>query len=160
MAESQQVRSDEPFTLPYRDAPTGEVVASEVALAALAKTRACALVLAIGLLVYAGLGLIGGTASGFILVTKAGQPGYSYGEFIVLTTVNLVLAPVALVGGVLVLRYHAAARRAFTKRKSEDLQQALVRQLHVWRWACVLLLAIVTLPAGILFVAALMNVWP
>ena len=126
----------------------------------MAKTRVWALLLAIGLLVYARLGLIAGTMWAITLATKAGQRGYSYGEFIVLTTVNLVLAPIALVGGVLVLRYHAAARRAYARRSPEDLERALIRQLHLWRWAAVLLIALVTMPASLLFVAALMNVWP
>lgn len=157
---SQQAGSTEGVKLPYRDAPTGAVAASEAALKALARSRLWALVLGIGLLVYAGLGLIAGTAWGIVLLTKAGQPGYSVWEFTVLTTVNLVLAPISLVGGVLVIRYHSAARRACADRNSDDLERALIRQLHVWRWACVLLAAVFTLPLSILFVAALKDVWP
>ncbi|HEV2294845.1 MAG TPA: hypothetical protein VGR35_13400 [Tepidisphaeraceae bacterium] len=158
--ESPQEPAQEPLTLPYREAPTGEVVASDAALLALKRTRPWALLLAIGMLVYAGLGLLGGLAWLYVLITKAGQPGYSYGEFIVLSTVNLVLAPIAGVGGVLVMRYRAAAGRAYNGRSSEELERALIRQLHIWRWGFVLLIALVGMPAAILFVAALMNVWP
>ena len=158
--EAPREPAQEPLTLPYREAPTGEVVASDAALVALKKTRPWALLLGIGLLVYAGLGLLGGAAWVYVLITKAGQPGYSYVEFIVLSTVNLVLSPIAGVGGVLVMRYRAAAGRAYNGRSSEALERALVRQLHIWRWALVLMIAVFGMPVAILFVAALMNVWP
>ena len=48
--------SEEALTLRYREAPIGEVVASEAALLALKKTRPWALLCAIAMFVYALLG--------------------------------------------------------------------------------------------------------
>lgn len=159
-AEPQRERPDEPLTLTYRDAPTGDVVASDAALLALKKTRPWALLFAIVLFVYALLGGGLGTMWLIVLITKGGQPGYSMGEFIVLSTVNLVLAPIALVGGLLSMRYIAAAGRAYNVRSSEDLERALIRLKHLWLWASLTVIALFALPVMILFVAALMDVWP
>jgi hypothetical protein len=159
-AEPSKELPQEPLTLPYRDAPTGDVVASDAALLALKRSRPWALLFAIVLFVYALLGLGLGTMWLVVLLTKGGQPGYSMWEFIILSTVNLVLAPIALVGALLAMRYIAAAGRAYNGRNSEDLERALKRQQLIWLWAGLTVIAMFALPVAILFVAALMNVWP
>ncbi len=157
--QAQHVRLPEPFALPYRDAPTGEVVASEAALRALAKTRPWALLCAIGLFMYAvaGAGLGGWLV---VLRTNRGLPNFPVWQFIVITTANLLFAPLALVGGFLAMQHHVAAGRAHNRRSSPDLERALVAQLRVWRWGVVVIVALFGFPVAVLFVAALMDVWP
>ena len=43
---------------------------------------------------------------------------------------------------------------------AEDLERALIAQMHVWRWAGAVVLAVLAFPVIALFVAALMDVWP
>lgn len=157
---TQKVNLAEPVTLPYREAPTGEVVASEAALLALKRTRPWAMLCAIGLFVYALFGGGMGCVWLIALIVKRGEPNFPVGQFIVISTGNLLFAPIALVGGFLAIRYHRAAGRAYNGRSSNDLERALITQGHIWRWAGVTMIALFALPAIILFVAACMNLWP
>ena len=156
----REVRLAERLTLPYRDGPTGEVVASDATLAALKKARPWALLLAIGLFVYALAGGGLGVTWLVVLIIRRGQAGFPVGQFIVISTGNLLFAPIALVGGILAMRYIAAAGRAYNGRSSEALERALVAQTHVWRWAGVAVIAVLAFPVIVMFVAAMMNVWP
>jgi hypothetical protein len=115
---------------------------------------------AIGLFIYAGPGLVVGTVWLIIAITKGGQPGYTGPEFIIGSTINLVLAPLALIGGILSIRYANAAGRAYVKRSSEALERAIRRQLHIWRWALATLLALCAIPVILFGIAAIMGVWP
>lgn len=162
---TQQMNSAEPpeqplTTLPYRDAPTGDVVASDAALLALKKSRPWALLFAIALFVYALLGGGLGVVWTVVLILKRGQPNFPVGQFIVITTGNLMFAPIALIGGALAMRYIVAAGRAFNARSSDDLERALIRQKQIWIWAGMTMLALLAFPVIVLFIAALLNVWP
>jgi hypothetical protein len=164
MTRTRQVSSaeatEEPLTLPYREAPTGAVVASDAALAALRKSRPWALLLAVALFVYALAGAGLGTVWLVTLIVRRGQSDFPEGQFIVISTGNLLFAPIALVGGVLAMRFVAAAGRAYNGRSSADLERALVRQRHVWCWAGLAVIAVLAFPVIVMFVAAMMNVWP
>ena len=149
-----------PLTLSYRDAPTGEVVASDAALLALARSRRWALLFAIFLFLYAAAGGGLGTVWLITLIIRRGQPGFPVGQFIVISTGNLLFVPIALVGGVLAMRYIAAAARAYNRRSSEELERALIRQRHVWCWAGATVIALLTFPVIVMFIAAMLNVWP
>jgi hypothetical protein len=152
--------SDEPLSLTYREAPKGDVVASEAALRALAKTRPWALFCATGMFVYALFG--GGSATVWLVVwiARAGELADSFERFVVIVVpINLVGAPLALLGGILALRYHAAAGRAYSGRNSEDLDRALIAQTRIWRWAGVTVLALFALPLIIACVGWLTGVW-
>jgi hypothetical protein len=162
--QREQVKSAEaaeaPLTLPYRGEPTGDVVASDAALLALKKTRPWALLFAIALFVYGVVGGLMGTIWMVVMILKRAQPAFPVWQFIVISTGNLLFAPIALVGGVLALRYTAAAGRAYNGRSSEDLERALNRQKHVWLWAAATVIAVLGFPVLVLFVAACMDLWP
>ncbi len=168
MTQTQQVRSAEPpeqppqqpLTLPYRGAPTGAVVVSDAALLAMKKTRPWALVCAIFLFLYAVAGGGLGTMWLVAMIVKRDEPGFPLGQFIVISTANLLFAPLALVGGVLAMRYINTAARAYNARSSEDLERAMIAQKHIWRWAGVTVIALFATPLIIAFVAGLMDVFP
>ena len=158
--QSQQTSSAEPVTLPYLDAPTGVVVASEAALEALKKTRRWALVFAVVLFVGAAAGGGLGTLWLVVFLVKRGEPGFPADKFVRLSTPNLVLAPVALAGAVLALRFIAAAGRAYNGRSSRDLERAMVAQKHVWLWAAATAVALFSVPVIFVIVARTRGGWP
>ena len=160
MTQTQHATPAEPLTLPYREAPTGAVVASHAALLALRTSRRWALLFAIALFVYALAGGIMGTFWFVTLFRSRGRPDFPVGEFIVISIGNLMFAPIALVGGLLAMRYITAAGRAFNLRSSDNLERALVAQKWVWGWAGLSVIALFAFPVIVLFVAALMDVWP
>jgi hypothetical protein len=160
MPQTQQVTPAGPLTLPYRDAPTAGVVASEAALDALKSTRPFALVFAIFLFLCAAASGGAGTLWLVVMLLNRRRPGFPSEQFLALTTPNLVLAPIALVGGVLALRYIAAARRAYNGRSSKDLERALIAQKHVWLWLAAVVIALFTLPLILVSVAVMTGEWP
>lgn len=147
-------------TLAYHDGPTGNVVVTEAALNAVRRTRAWAIVFAVVLFVYAAAGLTLGTIWLVVLIQRRGEPGFPVPQFLVISTFNLLFAPVALLGGVLVMRYVAAAGRAYFRRSTAELERAMKRQLAVWRWAGLVVAAVFACPVIILGIAAALNVWP
>jgi hypothetical protein len=160
MPQVPQSGPAEPLSLSYRDAPTGAVVASDASLLAMKRTRPWAIVCAIFLFLYS---LAGGGLGMFWLITliaRRHQPNFPVEQFIIISTANLVFAPLALVGGVLAMRYITAAVRAYNQRTSEDLERAMVAQAHIWRWAGVVVIALFMTPLIIVFIAGLMNVFP
>lgn len=160
MIQTQQVRPEEPLPLTYREAPMGEVVVSDAALQALRASRPWAMLFAISLFVLAVAGAVLGSISLVALVANRRQSGFPVGQFIVVSTGNVLFAPVALVGGVLAMRYVAAAGRAYYRRCSEELERAVTAQKHVWHWAAAVVLAVFAFPVIVMFVAGMMDVWP
>ena len=160
MTQAQEVNPAGPLALPYRDPPRGEVAASDAALGALRQSRPWAMLFAVALFVYAAAGGVIGTICLVTLLANRGQPGFPVGAFIVLSAANLLFSPIALVGGVLAMRYTTAAGRAFNGRSSRELERALVAQKHVWRWAGVAVMALFALPLIVMFVAGMMDMWP
>jgi hypothetical protein len=154
---SETMNVAEPVTLPYFNAPTGDIFASEAALKALGKTRPWALGCAIGMFVYALVGGVLGTMWLFVAIFKA--PGVGLAQFIIMSTPNLIGAPLALVGGLLAIRYHRAVNRALARRNTEDLERALIVQLHIWRWAAVTVLGLFATPPIIVAVGFATGAW-
>jgi hypothetical protein len=155
-----QNHESSPVTLSYRDAPTNEVVASDLAMTALRQSRPWAQLFAIALFLYgvAGIGL--GTVWLIVLITSRSRPNFPTGQFIVISTGNLLFAPLAIVGGVLAMRFILAAGRAYNSRSSDDLERALTAQQRIWRWAGMTVIALICFPVLVFFTAAMMNVWP
>ena len=148
-----------PLAHPYRLGPSGDVVASEGAMAALKKARPWALVCAIGMFVYAAVGGTMGTVWLVVAIRRAGDASFPLAKFVVMIPPNLVGAPLALVGGLLAVQYHAAAGRAFYGRNSDELARALVVQGRIWRWAAVTVAALFAMPFIILGVGVLTRAW-
>ena len=165
MTQSEQGSSaepptDEPLRLPYREAPTGAVAASDPALLSLKKSRPWAMLFAITLFVYALAGGGLGTIWLVVLIIKRRDPGFPVGQFILISTGNVMFAPIALVGGVLALRFIAAAGRAYNRRSSKDLERALIAQQHIWRWTGVTVIALLAFPVIVFLIAGIMGVFP
>lgn len=136
------------------------VAASDAAMLALKQSRPWAQLFAIAIFLYgvAGLGL--GTTWLIVLLTSRGRPNFPTGQFIVISAGNLLFAPIAIVGGVLAMRFILAAGRAYNSRSSEDLERALIAQQRIWRWVGMTVIALLCFPVLVFFIAAMMNVWP
>ena len=146
--------------LPYHDAPTGAVVASEAALAALRKTRPWVLLLAVLLFIYAAAGGAAGVGWLVFLFHRlvAGPPPAK--PFINVFSINLLFAPIALTGGLLAILFFRAAGRAYWRRNSDDLERAAIALKRLWLWAGVTMIVLVTVPAAMLVAAILTGEWP
>jgi uncharacterized membrane protein YbhN (UPF0104 family) len=148
-------------TLPYQDAPTGAVVASDAALEALRKTRPWAMGFAVLLFAYAAAG--GAVGAGWlgILVYRlfAGPPPTR--PFINVASINLLFAPIALAGGLLAVAYFRAAGRAFWRRSSDDLERASVALRRLWLWGGVATIVLIAFPVCMILVAMFVtHDWP
>ena len=160
LTQAQPVIPAEPSALlPYPEAPTRDVVASDAAMTSLAKSRPWALGCAIGMFIYALAGGIMGTVWLVVTIRRFGDPTFELAKFIPLIVPNLLGAPLALIGGILALRYHAAAGRANAWRNSQDLERALSTQGLIWRWAAVTLLALFAMPLIILWTGVMTGAW-
>ena len=148
-------------TLPYRDAPTGAVVASEAALEALRKTRPWALVFAVPLFVYAAAG--GAVGAGWLvfLFTRLASGPPPTPPFINLWSIHLLFAPIALAGGVLAVGYFRAAGRAYWRRDPDDLERASIALRRLWLWAGVATIVLIAFPVIMILIAMFVtHDWP
>jgi hypothetical protein len=127
---------------------------------ALKKSRPWALLFAIVLFIYALLGGGFGTMWLVVLIARFGDTNFPEGQFIVISTGNLMFAPIAFVGGLLSMRFISAAGRAYNHRSSEDLERALTRMKHIWIWAGATVIALIAFPMIVMFIAAVLDVWP
>ncbi|QDV38723.1 hypothetical protein [Tautonia plasticadhaerens] len=115
---------------------------SGAAMEAFRETRPWALASAVFLLTYAA---VGGTAGVLWLIALVDQsvtgPPPSR-PFITVWSVNLLFAPVALVGGVLAVEYYSAAWFASWRRDSDDLERASIalKRLRLWAGAAMIIL--------------------
>ena len=157
--QEQQVPSEGPATIPYFAAPPADVFATDAALRAMAKTRPWAILCAIGMFIYALVGGFLGTMWLLVAIFRGGQPEVGLTEFVIVIPPNLIGAPLALAGGLLAVRYHAAVGRTLARRNTEDLERALTLQLYIWRWAALAVLALFALPPIILVLGLLVGVW-
>lgn len=163
MTHRQQETSTEnaATTLPYRGAPTGPVVASEAALAALRKTRPWAMAFAILLFTYAAAGGAVGVTWLIFLISRliVGPPPSR--PFINVWSLNLLFAPIALVGALLAIGYFRAAGRAYFRRSSDDLERASIALRRLWLWAGVAVIILIALPVCMILVAMFVtHDWP
>ena len=142
--------------LPYRDAPTGAVVASEATLIALRKTRPWAMLFAVFLFAYAAAGGAAGVVWLVFLVARFVTGPRPTPPFIVWQSINLLFAPLALAGGLLAVAYFRAAGRAYWRRGSDDLERASIALNRLWRWAGVTIIILVAFPV-LMFIAALLT---
>lgn len=151
----------QPHAVGYREAPAGEVHATEAAVAALNRTRPWAMLAAVVLFVAGGLGVLGGAALLIIYALFYGRPGWND-----VTPVNLVLGCAGLIyglpllaAGVLLASFIRAAGRTATLRRPEDLERALAAQLWFWRLAALCLLAALASPFVIFGLAVWTGAW-
>ena len=157
----QSTASRQPHAVGYREAPTGEVHATEAAVAALSRTRPWATMAAVVLLAAGGMASLGGTALIVLYVLFYGDP--NWGD---VTPVNLVLGSAGLiyglplvVAGVLLLSFTRAAGRTNTLRRPEDLERAHLSLLRFWRVASLILLAVLISPFVIFGLAVVTGAW-
>jgi hypothetical protein len=148
-------------TLPYRGAPTGAVVASDAALAALSKKRPLALAFAILLFTYAAVGGTVGVVWLIILVRRLIMGPAPTPPFINVASINLLFAPIALVGALLTIAYFRAAGRACGRRSSDDLERASIAQKRLWLWLAVAIVVVIAFAATMILVAMFVtHDWP
>jgi hypothetical protein len=139
----------------YDSGPAGDVVATEAALAALARTRTWVLLLAIMLFVVAGVtGLLGG---GALIGSYFERNSGDFAFLLVAGSCFLVVCAVALTGAILLMRYWSAAARAYRLRRPEDLERALIALHHLWRYFSIALIAAIILPAMLFAVMVFLD---
>lgn len=161
MTQTQHLDSAEPAaTLPYRDAPAGAAVASEAALEALRKTRPWAMLFAIPLFLYAAVGGTVGIGWVVILASRLVTGPAPTPPYINFASINLLFAPIALVGGVLAVRYFRAAGRAYWRRDGDDVERALVALKRLWLWVGVTIIVLILFPVSMVVAAVLTHEWP
>lgn len=134
----------------YLSEPSGEIVATEAAVAVLGRTRRWALLSAVVLFVVAGLGLAVGGMAGVGAI--ANRRGGNSGDFFFLTIFSMgflvfTLAPLA--GGICLMRLHSAIRRAYRLRRPQDLERVLLAQLLIWRVFPIAVAVVIAVPLSI-----------
>lgn len=151
----------QPHAVGYREAPFGDVAATEAAVAALARSRSWATMAAVVLLAGGGMASVGGTVLIALYALFYGDP--NWGD---VTPVNLVLGGIGLlygipllIAGVLLLRFALAAGRTNALRRPEDLERALAMLLWFWRVAALLLLALLVSPFLIFSLTMVTGAW-
>jgi len=160
-SSAQAVTTAAGSTLPYEGAPTGTVVASEAALVAFRKTRPWAMGFAVLLFAYAAAGGTVGVGWLVILFARlfAGPPPTK--PFITAASINLLFAPIALIGGLLAVGYFRAAGRAYWRRSSDDLERASIALNRLWLWAGMATIVLIAFPVCMILVAMFVtHDWP
>lgn len=128
---------------------------------ALLKTRPWALAFAVLLFTYAAVGGAVGVVWLVVLVSRFVAGPAPTPPFITVSSVNLLFAPIALVGGVLAVRYFRAAERAYWQRNSDDLERASIALKRLWLWAGVTVIILIAFPAIMIVVAMFVtHDWP
>ena len=130
----------------YDSGPSGEVAATELGLVALARTRVWLLLLAIALFVYSAVGGLGGAVLMVVIIINRGKDDISQPPAVVISVANLLFATLALIGGILLMRYWSAAGKACRLRRPEDLERSLIAQHRLWRYLVIVLISLLVLP--------------
>ena len=132
----------------YDSGPAGEIAATEAGVAALAHTRKWVLLLAIGLFVYAAVGALGGGGALFVAYVEGGEgeADFEAAPFLIIGFGNLIFSVLAMVGGILLIRFWSAAGRTMSLRRPEDLERVLIAQHRLWRFVCLALIVVLALP--------------
>jgi hypothetical protein len=154
-ASADTIPATPAIAVAYDSGPAGEVVATDAALAALARTRTWVLLLAIMLFVVAGVtGLLGG---GALIGSYFERNSGDFAFLLVAGSCFLVVCAVALTGAILLMRYWSAAARAYRLRRPEDLERALIALHHLWRYFSIALIAAIILPAMLFAVMVFLD---
>src|SRR5688572_1761081 len=132
----------------YDSGPAGEIAATEAGVAALAHTRKWVLLLGIGLFVYAAVSALGGAGALFLAYVEGGEGEVDFeaAPFIIIGFGNLIFAALALIAGLLLMRFWSAAGRTIRLRRPEDLEGVLIAQHRLWRFVCLALIVVLALP--------------
>jgi hypothetical protein len=148
-------------TLHYQDPPAGAVFASEAALAALRKTRPWAMLFAVLLFAYAAAGGAVGVVWLVGLVSGLVKGPAPKPPFVTAMSINLLFAPIAMLGGTAAIGYFRAAGYAYRRRDADDLERAAVALNRLWLWAGVAVIVLIALPAVMIAIAMFVtHDWP
>ena len=124
------------------------------------KTRPWALAFAVLLFMYAGVGGAVGVGWLVVLIWRLVAGPAPTRPFITVFSINLLFAPIALVGAVLVISYFRAAGRAYWRRNSDDLERASIALKRLWLWAGVTVIVLIAFPVCMVVAAVLTGEWP
>ena len=123
-------------------------------------TRPWALSFAVLFFLYGAVGgIVGviwlvGLINGFISGPPPTKP------FITAESVNLLFAPIALVGGTLALSYHHAAGHACWRKSFDDLERASTALKRLWVWASAAITVLFVFCVCMVIAAILTGEWP
>lgn len=144
----------------YRGVPTGDVPATEVALALLERGRFWAKLATFVLTVAGGIALLGGLWVTLIFVINWGEPNFNIAPNALVGGAGYVYGSGALMLALLLYRFLAAAGRVHSLRRPEDLEQTMARLRLVWLWLTLYLLTALGYPFVVLATAVALGVWP
>jgi hypothetical protein len=81
--------------------------------------------------------------------------------FVNVWSINLLFAPIALLGGVLAVGYFRCAGRAYWRRNSDDLERASIALRRLWLWAGVAVIVLIACPVILIAIAMFVtHDWP
>ena len=160
-SDSESQAPVQPHAVGYREAPIGEVHATEAAVAALSRARPWAMMAMIVLFIAGGLGVAGGVLLLVIYAINNGRPGYDDvgPPNLVLGAAGLIYGLPLLVAGVLLASFIRAAGRTAALRRSEDLERAMVCLCWFWRWAALIMLGLLVSPFVVFGLAVATGAW-
>ncbi len=131
----------------YRSEPTGEIVATEAAVDALADTRRWVLLRAIILFVVGGIALLAGGGMGVAAVVDYGTNDFPF--LVVVSTAGLLIGTITLIGAIHHIRFNSALGTACRLRRPEDLERALLLQFRLYRGTTLALILLIAIPVAI-----------
>ena len=127
---------------------------------ALGKRRSWVSLFAVVMFLYAVVGGAIGMVWLVDLITRfaAGPPPTR--PFITVSSIHLLFAPIALVGGVLAIGFFRAASRARSRRDAGDVARASVALRRLWRWGGVTIAVLIVFSAAMVAAAVVTGEWP
>ena len=149
--------STAPEPIAYLATPTGEVAASEAALASLRRGQLWVTLSTVLLFVGGGFALLLGIYVGLLFALN---PEARNGANLVVGMTGLVFGTLAVVAAVLLFRYARAVRRTLLLRRAENLDDAAAALARVWLWLAATLAVTLGWPFAVTAFAAWLGVWP
>lgn len=135
-----------PALIAYDSGPSGEIVVSEAAVAALVRTRGWVLLAAIVLSIVGGGAFAGGAAAGVGAVVERNNNDFPF--LLVLSTGGLLLGCAGLIAASYLLRFCFAIGAAYRLRRPQDLERALIIQHRMWRIVVLALIVAILIPTS------------
>jgi hypothetical protein len=143
--------------VPYLSAPAGRVFATDAAIETLGRTRLWATLAAIVCLGGGGLGVLLGAYVGVLLIFNPAARGEAN---IVICGGATFYGLMALVAGVMLVRFLLAIRQTHRLRRPDDLERTMTALWCLMLWIAMCLVAALAYPFVVIAVAAWVGAWP
>ena len=146
-----------PREVSYFGASASRLFATESAIVTLNRTRLWATLAAIICVGGGGLGVLLGLYIGILLIFNPAARGEAN---IIICGGATFYGMMAVVAGVLLVRFVLSVRRTCRMRQPDDLERTMVALWWLMLWIALCLAAVAVYPVVVMAVAAWLNVWP